>query len=72
MYERVFTLKHQFHNHSDGKLTSNKSNGFCFFPTLLPKKLLWEYVSLMSGYKIQRKAQIALWQQQMHTYSYAL
>ncbi len=59
---RVFTLKHQFHNQSDGSLTSNKSNGFCFFPTLHPKQLLWDYVSLVSAYKIQRKAQIALWQ----------
>ncbi len=47
---RVFTLKHQFHNQSDGSLTSNKSNGFC----LLPKILLWEYVSLVSAYKMQR------------------
>ncbi len=65
----VFDLKQQylfiylltlylFQNHSDGKLTSNKTNNFCFFPTLFPKCLFWEYVSLVSGYEILWKGQI--------------
>jgi len=32
--EFYFTLKYQFHYHSDGTLTSNKVNGFGFFPKL--------------------------------------
>lgn len=29
-------LKYQFQNHTDGTLTSNKANGFCFFLTFHP------------------------------------
>ncbi len=51
----LFTLKYKFQNHSDGTLTSNKANGFCFFPTLPAKLLFWKNVVLLNGMKFHKK-----------------
>ncbi len=52
-------LKYQFQSHSDGALTINKANYFCFFPTLQP---IFCSGSKYVGYEIPRKRRIALWQ----------
>ncbi len=58
------TLKYQFENYSNGTLSS------VFFHAL-PKRLFWEYISLVNEYEIQQKGWVALQQQQIHKYSYS-
>ncbi len=59
-----------YQNHSDGTLTSNKANSFCFIPALSFKRLFWKYVSLENGYEPTWNKRIALRQQQMHINSF--
>ncbi len=46
IYIYILTLKYQLQNNFEDTLTSNKTNCFFLFLSLLPcKHLLWDYVS---------------------------